>query len=164
MAPMRVNVKPSHNSRSSSKGGAARLSDVGPGATMHCTSVQSHTCQELWSCAHKCAMWCVNPHRDEKGELPRHSRLDEFCCAQTKTPLLQLTAVLPDSAFHSQMCWGAENYNHSINGCRVFGVVYEGTENVTFGVKTGGRNIQSLWIIKVPRENALAQSQEVKVK
>ena len=126
MAPMRVNVQPSHNSRSSSKGGAARLSDVGPGATMHCTSVQSHTCQELWSCAHKCAMWCVNPHRDEKGELPQHSRLDEFCCAQTKPPdSWQLCYQIPHSTHKSQMCLGTEKYNHSINGCRVFGIVYE---------------------------------------
>ena len=126
MAPMRVNVQPSHNSRSSSKGGAARLSDVGPGATMHCTSVQSHTCQELWSCAHKCAMWCVNPHRDEKGELPQHSRLDEFCCAQTKPPdSWQLCYQIPHSTHKSQMCLGTEKYNHSINGCKVFGVVYE---------------------------------------
>ena len=108
------------------KVGPARLCDVGPGATLHCTSVQSHTCQELWSCAHKCAMWCVNPHRDEKGELPQHSRLDEFCCAQTKPPdSWQLCYQIPHSTHKSQMCLGTEKYNHSINGCKVFGVVYE---------------------------------------
>ena len=53
--------------------------------------------------------------------------LTNFAVHKTKPPYYswQLCYQIPHSTHKSQMCLGTEKYNHSINGCKVFGVVYE---------------------------------------